>query len=216
MPSNNLLRQQYLQTMGVQVWQERATDIDVQQAPLVLESMDLDQLNSMVADCRRCGAYVNGCTRSFSMGRPKARPWVLITDKPVQHSTASAQLLADILSAVEQKLESSYLTSSIKCVDISRSATLNECMACQPYLLRQIELLQPSMILVLGELAAQSLLSTDKRLKQLRGKDQSHVLHVLDTAIPVIVTHHPDDTLKDPQLKRLVWEDVQLAKAGAL
>lgn len=216
MLSNNLLRQQYLQTMGVQVWQERVVDISVQQAPLALESMDLDQLSSMVADCRRCEAYVNDSARSFSMGRPKAHPWLLITDRPIQQSTASAQLLADILSAVEQNLESSYLTSSIKCVNISRPTTLNECLNCQPYLLRQIELLQPSMILVLGELAAQSLLSTDKRLEQLRGKEQSHVLEVLDTAIPVVVTHHPDNTLKDPQLKRLVWEDVQLAKACAL
>ena len=216
MSNNNLLRQQYLQTMGVQVWQERAAEISVQQAPLTLEAMDLDQLSSMVADCRRCEAYVNESTRSFSMGRPKARPWVLITDRPVQQSTASAQLLTDILSAVDQNLESSYLTSSIKCVDTSRSTTLNECLNCQPYLLRQIELLQPSLIIVLGELAAQSLLATDKQLEQLRGKDQSHVLHVLDTVVPVVVTHHPDDTLKDPQLKRLVWEDVQLAKAGAL
>jgi DNA polymerase len=79
-------------------------------------------------------------------------------------------------------------------------------MKCRPYLLRQLELLQPRVIVALGTYAAQTLLDTKVSIGKLRGQVHDY------QGIPVVVTYHPAALLRNPAWKRPTWEDVQLAR----
>ena len=76
-----------------------------------------------------------------------------------------------------------------------------------PFLERQISLLQPKLILVVGRIAAQNLLQTDTPIGKMRGRVYSYG----DSGIPVVVTYHPAYLLRSPGQKRKAWEDLQLA-----
>jgi DNA polymerase len=88
----------------------------------------------------------------------------------------------------------------------NRNPLPNEVEACSPYLVRQIQLIRPSVILALGTFAAQTLLDTKLAIGKLRGT--VHQYH----DIPVVVTYHPAALLRNPAWKRSTWEDVQLAR----
>jgi DNA polymerase len=88
----------------------------------------------------------------------------------------------------------------------NRNPLPEEVGACSPYLIRQIELVSPKVILALGTFAAQTLLDTRLAIGKLRGS--VHRYH----GIPVIVTYHPAALLRNPAWKRSTWEDVQLAR----
>jgi len=82
----------------------------------------------------------------------------------------------------------------------------DEVVACSPYLVRQIELVRPKVILALGTFAAQTLLETKLTIGKLRS--QVHRYY----GVPLIVTYHPAALLRNPSWKRPTWEDVQLAR----
>lgn len=88
----------------------------------------------------------------------------------------------------------------------SRHSAADEILACLPFLLRQLELLEPKVILALGTFAAQTLLETDSPIGKLRGLE--HRYH----GIPLVATYHPAALLRNPNWKRPAWEDVQLAR----
>jgi uracil-DNA glycosylase len=88
----------------------------------------------------------------------------------------------------------------------NRDPLPEEVLACQPYLLRQIELVRPKVILALGRFAAQTLLQTTTGIGALRGK--VHRFH----GVPLIVTYHPAALLRNESWKRPTWEDVKLAR----
>ena len=88
----------------------------------------------------------------------------------------------------------------------NRNPSPAEIVACRPFLLRQLEVLQPKVILALGTFAAQTLLGTDAAISKLRGIE--HRYH----GIPLVATYHPAALLRNPNWKRPTWEDVQLAR----
>jgi DNA polymerase len=89
----------------------------------------------------------------------------------------------------------------------NRDPRPEEVQACWPYLQRQIELVRPRVILVVGRIAAQSLLQTDVAIGKLRGR----VHRFGERGTPVVVTYHPAYLLRSPKQKRKTWEDLQLA-----
>jgi len=208
--------QSYLSAMGIQIWLERGLDQPV--APdstnelLAVDSMDLIQLLDSVNHCQRCELSALGSQKAFSIGTPAKQQWLIIGDTPtlegLPFSADSSKLFGDILQAVDKKITSSYLTTSVKCVQNQRPPSAKEHQCCRAYLIRQIELVKPELVLVLGELAAQNLLSSSDTLDELRGK--SHTLKGVDA--PVIVSYHPNELLRSPLLKKLVWQDLQMAR----
>jgi len=78
--------------------------------------------------------------------------------------------------------------------------------ACSPYLVRQIELIEPKVIVAFGTFAAQTLLNTKDAIGRLRGKIHRYY------GVPLVVTYHPAALLRNPGWKRPTWEDVQLAR----
>jgi DNA polymerase len=91
----------------------------------------------------------------------------------------------------------------------NRDPKPEEVAACLPFLMRQIELLRPRLMLAVGRIAAQNLLATDASLGRLRGK--VHHFGALNT--PLIVTYHPAYLLRTPADKRKAWEDLKFARS---
>ena len=86
-----------------------------------------------------------------------------------------------------------------------------EVSTCYPYLQRQIALMQPDLILLMGRIAAQNLLKTDTAVGRLRGK----VYYLADSKMPMVVTYHPAYLLRRPSEKQKTWEDLKLAMETA-
>jgi DNA polymerase len=113
-----------------------------------------------------------------------------------------------MLAAIGLPREQVYIANIVKCRPPgNRDPLPEEADACSAYLKRQIELVQPKVILVLGRVAAQNLLKKDEALGRLRGAPYLYA----DTGIPVIVTYHPAYLLRKPSDKRKAWEDLKLA-----
>jgi DNA polymerase len=119
----------------------------------------------------------------------------------------AGDLLTKILEAVKFRREDVFICNVLKHRPPgNRNPSPEEIRACSPYLLRQLELLRPRVILALGTFAAQTLLQTTQPIGKLRG--QVHRFH----GVPLIVTYHPAALLRNPAWKRPTWEDVQLAR----
>ena len=120
---------------------------------------------------------------------------------------AAGQLLTKILAAINLAREDVFICNVLKHRPPgNRNPAPDEIKACSPYLLRQLELLQPRVILALGTFASQTLLQTTQPIGKLRG--QVHRYY----GVPLIVTYHPAALLRNPSWKRPTWEDVQLAR----
>jgi uracil-DNA glycosylase len=119
----------------------------------------------------------------------------------------AGQLLTKILAAINLSREDVFICNVIKHrPPANRNPAPDEIAACSPYLIRQLELIRPKVILALGTFAAQTLLETKLAIGKLRG--QVHRYH----GIPLVVTYHPAALLRNPAWKRPTWEDVQLAR----
>jgi DNA polymerase len=119
----------------------------------------------------------------------------------------SGQLLDKILAAIKLSREEVYICNVLKHrPPANRNPMPDEVEACSPYLLRQIELIQPRVIVAFGTFAAQTLLNTREGIGKLRGK--IHRYH----GVPLVVTYHPAALLRNPSWKKPAWEDVQLAR----
>ena len=119
----------------------------------------------------------------------------------------SGDLLTKILEAINLRREEVFICNVLKHRPPgNRNPNSDEIAACRPFLLRQLELLKPRVILALGTFAAQTLLETDIPIGKLRGVE--HRYH----GIPLVATYHPAALLRNPNWKRPAWEDVQLAR----
>jgi uracil-DNA glycosylase family 4 len=209
---------EYLDTMGVQVWQERgrhetqAPDADNEN--LGLEAESLAELHTLATDCQRCDASTTRKQVVFGDG-PVQADWLIVGDFPSEEddfqgrpfTSNAARLLSEMLLAIGIKESDSYLTNSVKCYAVSADSGQAALSSCRPYLLRQIELVNPAVILVLGEQAAQSLLKSDGTFATLIGKAQ----RVDDISPLIVVTHHPRYLLESPLTKAQAWDAMQLA-----
>ena len=119
----------------------------------------------------------------------------------------AGQLLTKIIAAIGLDRADTYICNVIKCRPPgNRNPTPAEITACSPYLLRQLEILKPSVICTLGLFATQLLLDSKAPIGTLRGRLFRY------HGIPMIPTYHPAALLRNPNLKRTVWEDVQLLR----
>jgi len=171
----------------------------------------LEDLNKHICTCMKCPL---GATRTkfvFGVGNPNAEVMV-IGEAPGADEDAqgepfvgrAGQLLNKILEAIHFKREDVYIANILKCrPPNNRRPSPEEVEQCEPYLWKQIDLIQPKFILCLGLTAAQTLLRTTESMGQLR--QSTHLYR----NIPVVVTYHPAALLRNPTWKRPTWEDVQ-------
>ena len=179
----------------------------------VLSSISsLDELRGVVAGCRKCGLCETRTQTVFSDGLPTAE-LVFVGEAPgadedrqgVPFVGRAGQLLTDIIvKGMRLRREDVYICNVLKCrPPNNRDPLPSEKEQCEPYLVRQLELLKPKVICALGKHAANTLLRKDEATGRLRGK--WHQYH----GIPLRVTYHPAYLLRNPADKKLVWEDIQ-------
>lgn len=179
-------------------------------------ALDWPGLRSAVGECSRCAELVNNRTQSvFGVGDQNA-DWLIIGEAPGADEDKkgepfvgrAGQLLNNMLGAIGLARGRVYIANILKCrPPNNRDPRPEEAEACGPFLQRQIELIRPRIILVVGRIAAQNLLDTDKPLGRLRGSVHRHG----PTGTPVVVTYHPAYLLRSPQDKRKAWDDLRLA-----
>jgi DNA polymerase len=120
----------------------------------------------------------------------------------------AGQLLTLMLSAIDLKREDVFIANVLKCrPPNNRDPLPEEIDKCEPYLLKQIDLIAPRLIVAMGRFAAASLLRSRAALGTLRGE-----LHTYNE-VPLIVTYHPAALLRNPQLKKETWEDLKKISA---
>jgi uracil-DNA glycosylase family 4 len=182
-----------------------------EKARLDLSKLDCAALDALVSKCERC-ALAGGRTRTvFGSGDPSAKI-VFIGEAPGREEDLqglpfvgrAGQLLTKMLAAVGFTREEVYITNILKCRPPgNREPQEDEMAACEPYLIRQIELIAPAMICALGRIAAHGLLKKGASLGALR-----QGVHYFND-VPVVVMYHPAALLRNPNLKRDAWEDLQ-------
>ena len=176
-----------------------------------------EALTSQIKNCQSCDLHASRSQAVVGSG-DKSATCLIIGDAPTAEDDRkghpfvgkSGQLLTNMLLAIDLPRNSVYLTQATKCrATNDRLPSENELKQCSNYLHRQIELIKPDKILVLGRAAAQSLLQKKAPLSLLRGK-----VHTLpNTEIAFVVTYHPRILLKKPKDKRNAWEDLKLFKS---
>lgn len=194
---------------------QRAGSGSTSQDPLVLDGMDLDALRGSVVGCRRCPLHESRTQTVFGVGAAAA-DLLIIGEAPGAEEDRrgepfvgrAGQLLDAMLAAVRQSRTTAYIANVLKCrPPNNRDPSAEEAACCAPYLQRQIELIQPRVILAVGRIAAHRLLQEDLPLGRMRGR-----LHTYGAQrIPLVVTYHPAYLLRRPSEKAKVWQDLLLA-----
>jgi len=196
--------------------------------PATAPAPDWDALEQQIRACQRCPL---GAQRQCAVpGMGDRRPdWLLVGEAPGEEEDRqglpfvgrAGQLLDRMLSALQlQREQRVYIANVIKCrPPQNRNPAADEIAHCTPYLLRQVELLQPKIVLALGRFAAQTLLAEggclsaealrELPLGKLRGR--VYQAQLAGRVLPVVVTFHPDYLLRSPADKARAWADLCLA-----
>jgi DNA polymerase len=178
-------------------------------------SESLDELYSKIKDCQKCPLWKTRTNFVFGVGNPNAEVVVVGeapgADEDIQGEPfvgRAGQLLNKILAATGFKREEVYILNILKSRPPgNRNPLPEEVEACRPYLDKQLKLINPKLILLVGKVAAESLLKTRDPLNKLRGKTHDY------KGWKVRVTFHPAALLRNPNWKRPTWEDMLQFKA---
>jgi len=185
-----------------------------------ISEMGWDELRRNIADCRACGLCVERKQAVPGVGDENAR-WLFIGEGPGAEEDArgepfvgqAGKLLDSMLAAIGlRRGEDVYIANAVKCRPPgNRTPEATEMAACFPFLERQITLIQPRLIVLLGRAAVNSVLHDEGSLASLRGKTLSFRNGEQD--IPVLVTYHPAYLLRNLPDKAKAWEDLCRARA---
>jgi DNA polymerase len=175
--------------------------------------MDWTTLAATVRECTQCGLCETRTQTVFGTGDIRARLMVVGEAPGAEEDRQgepfvgrAGQLLNSMLRAAGFERPQVYIANVLKCrPPNNRDPATEETDRCLPYLLRQIQLIDPAVILCLGRIAAQRLLERDDTIARMRGR-----IHRLGQR-PVVVTYHPAYLLRSPTEKRKSWEDLKLA-----
>lgn len=185
-----------------------------------IAGMDWDELRQTILSCRDCGLCAQRKQAVPGVGDENAN-WLFIGEGPGAEEDArgepfvgqAGKLLDAMLAAIDLKRgEDVYIANAVKCRPPgNRTPEAVEMAACAPYLKRQIALIQPRLIVLLGRAAVHAVLGEEGSLASLRGKRLSY--RDGDQQIPVIVTYHPAYLLRNLPDKAKAWEDLCRARA---
>lgn len=191
----------------------------------------LEALRAQIGDCTRCRLSQGRTHLVFGVGNPKAE-LMFVGEAPGRDEDRQGEpfvgragkLLNKIIEAMGLRREDVYIANVVKCrPPENRNPAPDEISTCEPFLLRQIELIQPKVIVCLGTFAAQTLLQTDARIGALRSRfhawPNAVVKEQFETAlaegsVQVMPTYHPAFLLRNPNMKKPVWEDMQKVMAA--
>ena len=176
----------------------------------IIKESKLDNYRISICLCEDCNLHKTRKNFVFGSGDSDAE-LMLIGEAPGETEDfegnpfvgRSGKLLDKILNAISRKRDNGvYITNILKCrPPENRNPLQTEISKCKPYLLQQIDIVKPKIILVLGSIAGHALLNNNLSIKKMRGKTY------IFEGIPMRVTYHPAALLRNPDLKKPTWED---------
>jgi uracil-DNA glycosylase len=184
-----------------------------------IASLDWPALRERVTGCTACKLCEGRRQTVFGVGNPRAH-WMIVGEAPGEQEDQqgepfvgkSGRLLDNMLRAValtrdaDEPAKQVYIANTIKCRPPgNRNPEPSELERCEPYLARQLQLVQPRIIVAMGRFAVQSLLRSNEPLGRLRGKVHRY------EGVPLIATYHPAYLLRNPEEKARAWDDLCLA-----
>ncbi|MYA33373.1 MAG: uracil-DNA glycosylase [Gemmatimonadales bacterium] len=181
---------------------------------MIAEAADLGALAALVASCSRCTLHESRKKPVFGEGAADARV-VCVGEAPGAREDETGRpfvgraggLLDRLLLSIGLPRKSVYICNVLKSrPPRNRDPLPEEVAACSPYLLRQLALIEPEVIIAFGAFAARTLLETKSALGRLRGAVHRY------SGYPVVVTYHPAALLRNPGWIRPTWEDLQLVR----
>jgi uracil-DNA glycosylase len=173
----------------------------------------LDELQKMIEGCTRCKLCKGRKNIVYGSGHPQAS-LMFVGEGPGEQEDIqglpfvgmAGDLLTKMVTAMGLKRSDVYIGNVVKCrPPFNRNPEPDEIEQCSPFLKKQIEMINPKVIVALGTFAAQTLLQTDTRISKLRGTVMDYQGRKL------IATYHPAFLLRNPTQKKAVWGDLQLA-----
>jgi len=182
--------------------------------------LDWPELQRAVEDCTACGLCATRTRTVFGIGHRRAR-WMIVGEAPGEQEDLrgepfvgrSGQLLDAMLRVLgltrsaDSPARQVYIANTLKCRPPSnRNPEPEELARCEPFLVRQIELVQPAVVLAMGRFAVQALLRSKEPVGRLRGRVHHY------QGVPLVVTYHPAYLLRNPLDKARAWEDLCLAR----
>jgi uracil-DNA glycosylase family 4 len=200
--------------MGGEIQMDNSMEVDrspVEGKMLSRESLTLEEVEKELGDCQRCSLGKLRTNLVFGNGDPKAG-LVFVGEAPGGDEDIqgrpfvgrAGQLLTKIIEAMGLKRKDVYICNILKCRPPgNRNPKPEEISACEPFLVKQLKVINPQVICALGTFAAHTLLKTDVPITVLRGK--FHTYH----GIQLMPTYHPAYLLRNAGAKKQVWEDVQ-------
>ncbi len=180
--------------------------------------LDWHALRQRVSSCTACGLWETRTQAVFGVGDEDA-DLLIIGEAPGADEDRqgepfvgrAGQLLNAMLQAIGLRREQVYIANILKCRPPgNRDPRPEEALRCESFLMRQIELIKPRVILSVGRISAQHLLKTDMPVGRLRGR----IHEVGDSRLPLVVTYHPAYLLRSPEQKAKAWQDLLLALAA--
>jgi len=228
------LRREYLQALDLQPWALRAppaaasldepgsAEPDSAEPSVgepTLAQPDWAVLRARVAACTRCALSATRTQTVFGVGNRRAE-WFVVGEAPGAEEDRqgepfvgrAGQLLNSMLRAIGLAREAVFIANVLKCrPPNNRDPTPAEAAECRPYLEQQLALVQPKILLVVGRIAAQTLLGSEAPLGKLR--QQPHRFGA--ARVPLVVTYHPAYLPRAPAEKRKAWEDLKYARTVA-
>jgi DNA polymerase len=213
-------RQQYLDGMQFVRWVRQDSEDHSIEPDLALDLSSperaLFELSTVVDQCKMCSLHQTRRQTVFGAGSPSAEclfvgeaPGAEEDRRGLPFVGRAGQLLDAMIFALDLERDQTYIANVLKCrPPDNRDPLGEEVRCCETYLHRQIQLIEPRLIIALGRFAAQSLLRSSLPIGKLRG--QCHSYEPFE--IPLIATYHPAYLLRSPLEKRKVWSDLTLAK----
>ncbi len=181
----------------------------------VVNRSTLEEIRADIGDCTRCKLHTLGRQQIvFGVGNPRAQ-LMFVGEAPgadedvqgIPFVGKAGQLLTKIIEAIGLKREDVYIANVIKCrPPQNRNPEPDEVATCEPFLFRQIDSIQPKVIVSLGKFSTHALLRTEDPISRLRGRMFQY------RGATLIPTFHPAYLLRNPSSKREVWEDMKLVK----
>ena len=218
------LQQKYLNEIGIVVWQERNFEnlgnldrpqispkdsINRKELLNKNHNQHLLDLQEQVKTCKECALHQSRTQTVFGVGNTQS-DWFIIGEAPGSEEDVkgepfvgrAGQLLNSMLLAMGLPRNEIFIANILKCrPPNNRDPLTEEVNECEPYLIHQINLIKPKLIVALGRIAGKTLLNVDNSLKSMRGT--IHDYH----GTKLIVTYHPAALLRNPNWKPLAWED---------
>lgn len=222
MPMDENTRRYYLDVMGVQCWQSIKSVEQQSETPKVVDLAkgsddNLSLLENTIQQCDKCQLHKD--RRQAITGRGKLSAelmFVLLAPDAKDDAVATLcsgsanDLLAKMLAAINVSIDDVYISSLLKCcVPAMHTVSTTELHHCNDYLKQQIHLIQPKLLVILGDTAVRCMLQKNLSLDDLRAETNTNAQHNQFESVPMLVSYSPQELLQQPENKRKAWQDLQ-------